>query len=271
MNKPPIRKVQGYNDQLKFLIYGPTGVGKTHLLGTMANNKEFFGRVLMLAIDPGDLTLSANTAVDQENIDVARVRTVEELEKWALWLETENVKSKEYGSLIVEGATDIGEMALLEVLARVHKENSTRPKYSPDIGHYKEQQIIALKCVRIFRDLPMHVAYSALSVGKQDKDSPLEYIRPAVPGMLINNLGAYFDFIGYLSVGKFKDKEGSPRLLRMQPTELIQAKDRTRRLGEVLVNPSFPEILDLILNGEEKYPAPRADHQIRRPKFKATN
>lgn len=267
MDKPKVRAPRGFNDQLKFLIYGRTGVGKTHLVGTAANSPEFFGRVLMLAVDPGDLTLTSNHAIDSSNIDIDRITSIDELEKWCDWLEIENPKTKEYGTVIIEGATDIAELALLEVLQRTWKKDKTRPQYSPDIAHYKEQQIIGMKGVRIFRDLPMHVIYTALEQEKKDSENGINYIRPSVPGQLVNNLGAYFDFIGHLDVGTFTEGKGAPRLLRMQPTDRIQAKDRTRRLGTIITEPTMPMLLDMILNGPELAPAPRVDHVIKRPKF----
>lgn len=262
MEKPKVRKPKKFTDQIKILLYGMTGVGKTYLAATVADQPDVFGKVLMLMIDPGDLTISDPNKFNHDNIDVADVRTIAQLEKWNDWLETENVKTKEYGTVIIEGASDLSELALYETLERAHKADSKRNRDSPDIAHYKEQQIIAGRGVRYFRDLPMHVIWTALEQEKKDEKNGKVFIRPLVPGQMVNSLGAYFDFIGHLSVAPYKEGVGSTRLLRMQPTDLIQAKDRTNHLDEVIEDPTMPLVLEMIKNADTAGLPPRVDHRV---------
>ncbi len=260
MQKPGVRKPKAFDDRLKILLYGMTGVGKTYLAATAANNPEVFGKVLLLAVDPGDLTINQKT-FNVENIDIDDITSVDKLEKWQDWLETENPKTKEYGTVIIEGATDFAELALLETLERANKADSKRPKYSPDIAHYKEQQIIATKGVRLLRDLPMHVIWTALEFERKDDKIGKTYIRPQVPGQMVNSFGAYFDIIGHLSVGEYKKDTGAPRILRVQSTELIQAKDRSNRLGETIEDPTLPLLVEMMKNNDPGV-APKIDARV---------
>lgn len=276
MNKPTdLRKPKQSLECLKIFIYGPTGAGKTWLIGTATNDRTTFGKILILALDPGDLTLDHPDIVS-ENVDIAPIRSINDLEKWFDWLDTENVKSKEYGTVVIEGVTDVCELAMQEALETAKKSDPKRDRYLPTVELWNKVQIIARNVIRQYRDLPMHVIITALDMEKKDDTTGKNYIRPSVVGKLVNELGAYFDIVGYLSVDidNAKDfaKKGQdvPRLLQLQPSEKIQAKDRSRRLGVTIENPTLPILIHLLKTNTERVPAPTIDAtiKIKKPNIK---
>lgn len=270
MKKPTeVKKPRNSVEELKLLVYGGPGSGKTFFAGTATQDRTTFGKVLLLCVDPGDLTLD-HPEINPENVDVTRISTISELEDWLNWLDTENRKTKEYGTVVVEGVADICELAMLEALDLAKKNDSKRDRYLPTIELWNKVQIIARNTVRHYRDLPMHVIFTSFDMERKDEKSGGFFIRPSVVGKLVNELGGYFDIILYITVGPpAKPGEHAPRIFRMQPDANIQAKDRSRRIGITQENLTLPILVHLIKTNEEREPAPVVDATLRIKKFAA--
>jgi phage nucleotide-binding protein len=240
-------------------VYGHTGSGKTHFIGTAAKSLEF-GRILLLCPDPGALTLAFDDDANQ-NIEIASISSMDDFDAWYEYLSVENPKSNEFQTVAIDGFTDISELALQEALRVVHENDSNRDPDQPAIDHWNRVGIAVRRVIRQFRDLPLTFIATALAQDKQDSMQQT-FVLPSVAGKLAAELGAYVDIIGYLYTEIDKETKDVHRKLRVQRTEKIQAKDRTRRLPPIIHEPTLPGILDMIRNNPIQVAVPAAD-----PKF----
>lgn len=249
--RPPTTKPADSVQHLNMLVYGGTGVGKTHLVGTMAKDPAF-GKILMLCPDPGTLTLAFDEDANRQ-IEIAKVSSVSDFDAWYEYLKVENPKTNEFQTLVIDGFTDVGELALREALDDAHDKDSNRDPNLPEIADWNKTGIQTRRIVRWFRDLPMMFVGTALAKEVTDVNGAI-YITPSLPGKLAAELGAYVDIIGYLYADVEGPKEDRKvvRKLRTERTDKIQAKDRTRRLPSVISNPTMPELLYMLKNNPQR-------------------
>ena len=245
---------------LNLLVYGHTGTGKTHFIGTAAKD-PYFGKILLLCPDPGALTLAFDEDANK-NIEIAPIKSLADIDAWYEYLKVENPKSQEFQTLAIDGFTDVAELALQEALADIHEKDSNRDPDQPGIDHWNRVAINVRRCIRNFRDLPLTFIATALAKDTYDKEGAM-YTTPSITGKLAAELGAYVDIIGYLYAETDKETKLPVRKLRTTRTDKIQAKDRTRRLPAVIENPSLPDILNRIRTGPEQAGVAAADLVIK--------
>ena len=119
----------------------------------------------------------------------------------------------------------------------------------PDFGTNTNQM---RKLVRAFRDLPMNVIFTALDKESKDEVTGEMFTKPALTDKLAEDVYSYVDIVGYYYTRENKeDPEKLDRILQVQPFKNRTAKDRSGRLGNGLLNPTFKRIMGLI-EGTEK-------------------
>lgn len=119
----------------------------------------------------------------------------------------------------------------------------------PDYGSNTNQM---RKVVRAFRDLPMNVIFTALEKEVKDDLTGELYTRPALTDKLSEDVYSYVDIVGYYYVKQNKDDETKlDRILQVQPFKNRTAKDRSGRLGNGVLNPTFKRIMALITGAEQ--------------------
>jgi hypothetical protein len=279
IKKPAVKTPADLARNMKILIYGQPGAGKTFFIGSGAYKPEAFGRILVLCPDPGALTLAFDPVVSAQ-VDIAEIASTDDLETWYEYLKIENAKlplddPQRYRTLALDGLSDVAEMAMLESLAKTTAENPNRDPDMPSVDHHMRVAIIVRREVRRFRDLrDMTFIATALERSVVDQGTGKTYITPALGGKLAAEIGAYFDIIGYVYTDTIKidGKETVVRRMRVQPNERIIAKDRTRRLGTVIENTSLPDFVERIEGGQFILPADQAiqaDPKIKQKTYKA--
>jgi len=119
----------------------------------------------------------------------------------------------------------------------------------PDYGSNTNQM---RKLVRAFRDLPMNVIFTALEKEVKDDTTGELYTRPALTDKLSEDVYSYVDIVGYYYTRQNKDDESKlDRILQVQPFKNRTAKDRSGRLGNGVMNPTFKRIMSLITGTEQ--------------------
>lgn len=223
---------------LNILVYGDPGVGKTVLAGS-ASEIEEMSPVLIIDIEGGTFSLR-NTYPD---VDVVRVQNWNQMQ--AVYDELRRGNTG-YKTIVLDSLTEIQKFSMYNIMKDVVNKDSER---DPDIPSVREwgksiEQIRLL--VRAYRDLNIHVIFTALCNHDKDQLSGTFLDRPSLPGKLAAEVAAFVDIVGYYYM-KMQSGE-MKRFLLCQKTERQIAKDRSGRLPQVLEAPTMAEIHSIIYN-----------------------
>lgn len=220
----------------KILVYGPSGVGKTSLGGTMALREK----TIILSAESGLLSLR-NLRDEKGNppsIDFVQIHNFADME--AAYHHLKNV-SHGYGGVVIDSLTEIQKVCKDAIMEQTKKDAMQIADWGV-LAHKIERM------VRAFRDLPMHVLVTALDDAETDKATGEVRVWPALQGSVQKQLPAYFDIVLYA----FTRETGEPDQRRTVHAVLTQnsgkyvAKDRSGRLPKVIDDPSFGKIYDII-------------------------
>lgn len=236
--KPPDEIVQWFN----FFVYGDAGVGKTHLMGTAAQDPRM-SPVLVIDVEGGMATLHK-----AKNIDVKVVRSMKDLEV----VGNELFKSVQDGSMYyktvgVDSLTELADLDMRTVMKEAYARNPE--KVHPDVPSPREWGIVRNHIrliVRHFRDLPCHCVWTGhVGVVQADveKAIPAKYF-PGFAGKLAREVPGFMDFVGYYSQ-KTRGEEVL-RTLQFQGTDRVIAKDRLSCFGGLVENPTLPMLWDMV-------------------------
>lgn len=236
--------VETHQQNIKLVIYGASGSGKTSSIKTLPHDKT-----LVISAESGLLAL-VGTKIDYVDISVddkgqvlsseGRIKRLEEVMKF---LNTDEAKKK-YDNIVVDSLTEVG-----ECIATYWKEKiKDKSKMFEMWGSIAIDQI---KFIKECRDLPHYnVVFICLEDLAVDETST-RYYQCELPGNSAKNfIGPAFDLILRLTV----ERNGN-RFFQTQPLSNVKAKDRSGRLA-----PQEPIDLGLIFKkilgekNEEKKP-----------------
>ncbi len=190
---------------VKVLTYGPAGAGKTSLIPTMPNP-------IILSAEAGLLSIT------DSNLPYIEIDGMDTLREAYRWLKDSD-EAKGYDSVALDSISEIGEVCLAH-----EKTVAKDPRQA-----YGEMQTAMGEAIRLFRDLPMHVMFTAKLDKSQDEMGRLLY-APSMPGNKTGQaLPYFFDLV--LAMRVEKDADGNiQRALMCQSDGLWQAKDRSGKL-----------------------------------------
>ena len=192
--------------QVRLLVYGAAGAGKTSLIPTL----------------PAPLVLSAEgglLSIKGADVPFLEIKTIDDLKEAYQWL-TESEEAAQFQSVALDSISEIAEVVLT-----AEKATAKDPRKAYGALQDQMQMII-----RAFRDLPgKHVYFSAKMEKAEDETGRILY-APSMPGnKLAQQLPYFFDEVLALRVEK--DAEGVPqRALMCASDGLWSAKDRSGRL-----------------------------------------
>lgn len=191
---------------VRLLVYGAAGAGKTSLIPTL----------------PAPLVLSAEDgllSIKGADVPFIEIKSMDDLKEAYQWL-TESEEAAQFKSVALDSISEIAEVVLT-----AEKATAKDPRQAYGALQDQMQMII-----RAFRDLPgKHVYFSAKMEKAQDETGRILY-APSMPGnKLAQQLPYHFDEVLALRVEK--DAEGVPqRALMCASDGLWSAKDRSGRL-----------------------------------------
>lgn len=225
------------NRYFKGLIFSPAGHGKTRLLGT-AQDDPRTNPMLILDYEGGTSSLVGR------DIDLEPIRSWDDFTKvYSTVIGGEHP----YKSLGIDSISETHIFALLNIL-----DTDTRTRKMPDRleqGDYGIALVQMRRLVRKFRDLPMHVIFTALA--KEIVDPQEGTIKiPGLPGSFAEEILGIVDTVSYLSVGTIEDEEGNSsyhRVLLLRDYPQIRLKVRTPMEFECpqqIIDPTIGKILD---------------------------
>jgi hypothetical protein len=224
-------------------VYGYPGVGKTFLMGS-ADDDERTRPVLIFDVEGGMMTLK-----DKPGIDVVPVRSYRELvENYNKLYNSIKDGKMYYKTVGIDSGTELADLDIKAIMKVSHDQSPE--KIDPDVpdqrgwgksrGHMRT-------VVRAFRDLPCHVIITASVATQQEQDQPT-LVFPGFAGKLKTEVPGFMDIVGYYFSEVDPVREVVTRKLQVQGTRRVVAKDRTSKLGGVVLNPTIPDLWDLIHN-----------------------
>lgn len=228
---------------LKFMVYGDSGIGKTTLLGS-ADDSPLMRPALFIDVEGG--TESLREAYP--DVDIVRVTSWGEMQKVYNQLRQTD---HGYRTVGLDSLTEIQKLNMYYIMEDLLQRKGDDSKVDPDVPSMREwgknlEQV--RKMVRFFRDLRMHVIFSALA--KTDKDNQTGAIKygPSLSGKMAQEVAAFLDVVGYYyaKTVTVDGKEENRRYLLTQPTERHVAKDRTGKLPLTIQNPTMDKIINII-------------------------
>lgn len=248
---------------LNALIYGDSGAGKTLLAGT-AIYCEATRPALFIDVDSGVTTLDSAGILDSEWIDIVRPRSWTDFQKIYEFLANDN---DYYRCVVVDSLTEIQRKfsmgtILGEIGEGVDTYNDLGRSPVPTRQDWMRTGDQMRKLIRALRDLAylpdqdrrVHVIMVALEKHEEKR----KVICPALSGTLGMECGAFVDILARLSrqIVVENDESGEPveRIRRHLLTDdwindldiRHMAKDRTRRLGRGMWDPTIADIMGAV-------------------------
>jgi hypothetical protein len=229
----------------KSLFFGPSGNGKTRLLGT-AMQDERTRPMLYLDYEGGASTLAGL------NVDMVRIR------KWDDFSDTYNELLRNitngtniYKSVGIDSISETHLQALLTIL-----DNEGTSRRNPDAlqqGDYGTAQIQMRRLLRKFRDLPLHVFFTSLAKDVLEPGT-LAVKKPALPGQMADELPGIMDVVGYLGLKARGEGEDPERLLCLKNYPQFRCKVRTPwaisgQVPDEIEDPTITKLLDALSSG----------------------
>ena len=258
VGKPKTTKPADMPSTFNGLFFGASGIGKTHLMGTLGKG----GKVLIADVEGGSVTFSSDpylndpNATDPSNIDVIpfpftgpdEVETAAELvhliEGTLDWLIRTN-NEEGYDLFVVDSLTEFQARFL-----GLHGANDPRQSYNAMADSLHN---IVLKA----RQAPLHVVFLSRPVVKEDPETNAETIRADVAPSAWKQISGLLDAVGYYKART--QGATTKRVLDFQHSNRFFAKNRYG-LTE-LTNPTLKEVFDIV----QKVDAEAAKKEPKKP------
>ncbi len=213
------------SDGRKFLVYGGSGIGKTAIIGSIAEP------ALILSAEAGLLPLRGH------DIPVIEIRSMDDLIE-AYRFVSSSAEARNFRWICLDSISEIAEVVLA-----TQKDN---PKNKDIRQAYGATQDLMTALIRDFRDLPgKHVYFSAKMERVKDEQTGGILYSPSMPGQKLGqSLSYFFDFVFCYRIADGDDKQ-PVRTLQTGACKKYFAKDRSGNL-EHFEYPDFSAILDKI-------------------------
>jgi hypothetical protein len=225
------------------MVFGEPGVGKTLLAGTALDHVDL-RPCLYLDVDGGVTTLR-----ERGDLEVKQVRSMGQareifntLYDAVDWEVAEPMLP--YGIIIIDTLSELAKLDMREIMKKTAKDNPKMNEYVPSQREYLISGERVREIVRAYRDLPCHTLFLCHSDDRKDNSNRTTFF-PQFSGRLRHEIAGFIDIVGYL-YADLSDRGQPVRYLQVTKTQTVAAKDRTNKLGGIVVNPTLPDIWDAI-------------------------
>lgn len=252
----PIRKARDANPHINGLIYGEYGSGKT-LLAATADDVPEMRKVLCLDIEGGTFTLKH----PYPNVEVVRITNWNQMAD--IYNELRAGLHTDYNTCIIDSLTEAQYFNMSEVMRQLVEAKPDRNPDVPDVREWGINQTQIKRFIRLYRDLPMTVIMTALMAEKTNKQTGETKKGADLPGKLAGQVPALFDEVWMLYVKSLTNEQlgitgpkvdpqekKEVRILSTGATATSMGKDRSGKLPKFMVNPTMPQIWN-IMQGKE--------------------
>jgi AAA domain-containing protein len=218
---------------INLCAFSHPGVGKTVLAGTAGE------RMLIMDSDKGTESAAA------QGSKAKRVSAIDHTEISDIYDYLAN-ESHPFTWVWWDSLTLFQNRALIdEIMPNAVAQSPRQEEFVPSQREYLINMNHIMRWVRLFVDLPINFGISCHVLITEESDGTTVYM-PAVQGKgMPSHVAGYMNVVGYY--GKKEEKGKKPvRKLLVQPSGKFYAKDRFAALGNVLTDPTLPQIEQMI-------------------------
>ncbi len=211
----PIKPKDLIAKNLKALLFGKSGIGKTYLAGSVKN-------ALVLDLEKG------SASVKNKDIDVVPINDAGEFRKVLEYLKEDT----QYETIVIDSLTRYGEM-LFVALSKMYPDKKDSMKLWGDFDTVSRQRLEDI--LQLNKNIIVTCLEEDIIDGGTLKKFPMykaNKFKMMIP--------SYFDFVGHLVV----DSEGH-RILISEPTEDSIGKNRLKDFGIPNVIKDTEELYDM--------------------------
>lgn len=223
-------------DTVKMLVYGDPGVGKT--VFSCSGDRTIF-------IDVEGGSLSIQKRIKDKKVVRKRFDTFDEIEEFVRGLREKGSKAD---TLVIDSITEL-QKKLMDSIVAQHPEVKRPYGDGLTVGDWGYNTERMRRFIRMARDLDMNVIFTALAMDEKNEMTGAVKTLPKMSSKLSADVCGYVDIVGYLYVDNVTDEDGESmpvRRMLVQPVGMYYAKDRSGALGNVIDNPTFPDIYNTI-------------------------
>jgi len=200
MNFKPIKPKDLVSKNLKALIYGNSGVGKTYLAGSVEN-------AVVLDLEKG------SASVKNKNIDVIPIENAKEFKEALGW-----VKTQPYETIVIDSLTRYSEM-LFVALSKLYPDKRDSMKLWSDFDIVSRQRLEDMLAIN--KNIIVTMLEEQVIDGGSLKKFPMykaNKFKMMIP--------SYFDLVSHILI----DEEGN-RIMINEPTDDAIGKNRLIEFG----------------------------------------
>lgn len=227
-----------FQNGVKILAHGDSGVGKTVLSATLPQPILLSAEAGTLSIKPQNLIriFGENNPTVTYNMPIILISNIDDLTDAYNWC-TQSAEARQFNSIALDSLTEIGEVVL----------NNAKRNVKDARQAYAELLEKMENTIRLFRDLPgKNVYMSAKTEPHKDELSGVVKQTPSMPGSKLGpKLAYFFDEVFYVGVNTHP-QHGKYRYLQTQPDLQRVAKDRSGALAEMEV-PNLSIVINKLL------------------------
>lgn len=221
---------------VKMLVYGDPGVGKT--VFSCSGDRTIF-------IDVEGGSLSIQKRIKAKKVARKRFDTFDEIEEFVRGLREKGSKAD---TLVIDSITEL-QKKLMDSIVAQHPEVKRPYGDGLTVGDWGYNTERMRRFIRMARDLDMNVIFTALAMDEKNEMTGAVKTLPKMSSKLSADVCGYVDIVGYLYVDNVTNEDGESvpvRRMLVQPVGMYYAKDRSGALGNVIDNPTFPDIYNTI-------------------------
>jgi phage nucleotide-binding protein len=222
---------------IKMVVYGKPKVGKTTFAGSVPD-------VLLVDCEMGTMSVRG------KGIKAARIKSYDDINLlyWFLRKGKHNFKG-----VAIDTLTSLQGMCLDFVMKEAAEQDLNKDVNMPERRDWGKLSVVMQDMILQFRNLPMHVVFTAHERSRTDDEGDTEVSEQLTPGVQ-SVLNGAVDIIGRLYVKETEDKKGKrirERRMLVGSHDKFVSGDRSGKLGHIFKEPTFPKVLARVYGKEE--------------------
>lgn len=223
----------------KFMLYGPSGGGKTVLAGQAPNP-------LIVDVEKGTFSMSNHPdLIDSSKVKVLEYVSFYQLEELVKLLNQGEFPEVE--TLVIDSMSELHKRGLAEVTQREYrggsgrnKDGARRNQFVPETEDHTENNEHIRRLTSALRDLNRNIIVTAHHRTVPNKDGSQGPIFPDFSEKLANTLMGIFDVVGYVNVRKVDGQD--VRSMRVRTDGKVACKTRLGALPDELIDPTWTDL-----------------------------